>query len=139
MYVVSGEYVSLYQTQRSLLRERSAEKDEYIWRLAREREELGDKLAQLQAAVVTLLAERNQLHQYPTRPSQEREGSAEAENTSAAPPVANGATGDFGKLSNSQLEGRRQFQHPLVLDVMTDIYSSNHDFPYRAKSNCTLL
>ena len=98
--------MSLYQTQRSLLRERSAEKDQYIWRLAREREELDDKLAQLQAAVVTLLAERNQLHQYTTRGG--KPGVADTMENSAphSAPVPNTAGGDFGKLSNSQLEGK---------------------------------
>ena len=64
MYRFSGEYVTLYQTQRSLLRERSQEKDDYIAALARDRENMQDKLGQLQAAVMQLLTERNILHSY---------------------------------------------------------------------------
>ena len=50
--------------QRQVLRRKGEEKDEYISRLARDREDMQDKLAQLQALVMQLLAERNMLHSY---------------------------------------------------------------------------
>ena len=56
--------MQLYQMQRQVLRRKGAEKDEYISRLAREREEMTDKLAQLQALVMQLLSDRNMLHAY---------------------------------------------------------------------------
>ena len=56
--------MALYQTQRSILKERTMEKDMYISNLAREREEMQDKLGQLQAAVMQLMVERNMLHSY---------------------------------------------------------------------------
>jgi hypothetical protein len=59
-----GEYVALYQQQRSIMRMRTLEKDDYISRLAREREEMSDKVGQLQALVMQLLGERQMLHSY---------------------------------------------------------------------------
>ncbi|ELT96212.1 hypothetical protein CAPTEDRAFT_209723 [Capitella teleta] len=59
-----GEYVALYQQQRSIMRLRTLEKDDYISRLAREREEMSEKLGQLQALVMQLLGERQMLHNY---------------------------------------------------------------------------
>jgi len=59
-----GEYVSLYQQQRSVLRQRTAEKDGYIFRLSHERIDMQKKLGELQALVMQLLGERNMLHVY---------------------------------------------------------------------------
>jgi len=59
-----GEYVTLYQQQRHILKQRQLEKDDYISHLARDREEMQDKLAQLQALVMQLLGERQMLHSY---------------------------------------------------------------------------
>jgi len=59
-----GEYVSLYQQQRHILRQRTMEKDGYIYRLAQERLDMQTKLGQLQALVMQLLGERNMLHTY---------------------------------------------------------------------------
>lgn len=59
-----GEYVTLYQTQRSILRQRTAEKDSYIYQLAHERIEMQNKLGELQALVMQLLGERRMLHSY---------------------------------------------------------------------------
>ena len=61
---VPGEYISLYQMQRGVLRKRQEEREDYIWRLARDREEMSGKLAQLQALVMQLLGERKMLHAY---------------------------------------------------------------------------
>ena len=60
----AGEYVSLYQQQRSILRQRTAEKDGYIYQLAHERIEMQQKLGELQALVMQLLNERNLLHSF---------------------------------------------------------------------------
>lgn len=46
------------------MRLRTLEKDDYISRLAREREEMSEKLGQLQALVMQLLGERQMLHNY---------------------------------------------------------------------------
>lgn len=62
--VITGEYVTLYQTQRSILRQRTAEKDSYIYQLAHERIEMQNKLGELQALVMQLLGERRMLHSY---------------------------------------------------------------------------
>ena len=50
--------------QRGVLRKRQEEREDYIWRLARDREEMSGKLAQLQALVMQLLGERKMLHAY---------------------------------------------------------------------------
>jgi len=61
---VSGEYVTLYQQQRSAMRQRANEREGYIYHLAHERIDLQAKLGELQSLVVTLLGERNMLHSY---------------------------------------------------------------------------
>lgn len=53
-----GEYVSLYHHQRFLLRQKTAQKDGYIYQLAHERTALHNQLAQLQMLIVKLLNER---------------------------------------------------------------------------------
>ena len=62
-----GEYVTLYQQQRSAMRLRANEREGYIYQLARERIDLQVKLGELQSLVVTLLGERNMLHSYQTQ------------------------------------------------------------------------
>ena len=59
-----GEYVTLYQQQRSILRQRTAEKDGYIFQLAHERLDMQSKLGELQVLVMKLLGERQMLHSY---------------------------------------------------------------------------
>ena len=81
-----------------LLRRRQEEKDDYIARLAREGQEQADKLAQLQALVVQVLAERDML-------SGSHNNNA-INNVKPRPGVAVRSTGDiFGKLDSSNLEG----------------------------------
>jgi len=60
----SGEYVTLYQQQRSAMRQRANEREGYIYQLAHERIDLQAKLGELQSLVVKLLGERNMLHSY---------------------------------------------------------------------------
>lgn len=55
-----GDYIALYQIQRGLMRKRASEKDDYIAQLARDREDLKDKLGELQNLVMRLLEERKQ-------------------------------------------------------------------------------
>ncbi|XP_076454481.1 golgin subfamily A member 2-like [Babylonia areolata] len=59
-----GEYISLYHHQRALLQQRELQKNDYIAQLARDREQLQDKLGELQALVMQLLGERHMLHSY---------------------------------------------------------------------------
>ncbi|XP_005113566.2 golgin subfamily A member 2 [Aplysia californica] len=59
-----GEYISLYHHQRALLQQRETQKNDYIAQLARDREQLQDKLGELQVLVMQLLGERNMLHSY---------------------------------------------------------------------------
>lgn len=52
---ILGEYVALYQQQRCVLRERAAEKDREIVRMATDREELVLKLKQVGHLVLQLV------------------------------------------------------------------------------------
>ncbi|NWU66392.1 GOGA2 protein, partial [Pterocles burchelli] len=69
-----GEYIALYQSQRAILKQRHQEKEEYISRLAQDKEEMkarnlfcptapgraGIKLLELQELVMRLVRERNE-------------------------------------------------------------------------------
>ncbi|KAK3088299.1 hypothetical protein FSP39_017253 [Pinctada imbricata] len=59
-----GEYISLYHHQRALLQQRETQKNEYISHLARDREEMQEKLGELQTLVMQLLGEKNMLANY---------------------------------------------------------------------------
>ncbi|VCX20112.1 unnamed protein product [Gulo gulo] len=54
-----GEYIALYQSQRAVLKERHREKEEYISRLAQDKEEMKVKLLELQDLVLRLVGERD--------------------------------------------------------------------------------
>ncbi|XP_073456538.1 golgin subfamily A member 2 isoform X7 [Aquarana catesbeiana] len=54
-----GEYIALYQSQRAILKQRHTEKEEYISRLAQDKEEMKAKLLELQVLVMRLVGERN--------------------------------------------------------------------------------
>lgn len=56
-----ADYIALYQVQRGIMRKRAAEKDDYISQLAKDREDLKAKLAELQCLIVRLLEERQQM------------------------------------------------------------------------------
>ncbi|XP_057355064.1 golgin subfamily A member 2 isoform X4 [Manis pentadactyla] len=55
-----GEYIALYQNQRAVLKERHREKEEYISRLAQDKEDMKVKLLELQELVLRLVGERNE-------------------------------------------------------------------------------
>uniref|UniRef100_A0A8B9ELD1 Golgin subfamily A conserved domain-containing protein n=1 Tax=Anser cygnoides TaxID=8845 RepID=A0A8B9ELD1_ANSCY len=55
-----GEYIALYQSQRAILKQRHQEKEEYISRLAQDKEEMKVKLLELQDLVMRLVRERNE-------------------------------------------------------------------------------
>ncbi|XP_068409904.1 golgin subfamily A member 2 isoform X7 [Eschrichtius robustus] len=55
-----GEYIALYQSQRAVLKARHREKEEYIRRLAQDKEEMKVKLLELRELVLRLVGERNE-------------------------------------------------------------------------------
>ncbi|XP_077986485.1 golgin subfamily A member 2-like isoform X2 [Glandiceps talaboti] len=59
-----GDYISLYHEQRDRLRQKQKEKEEYVRKLALEKEEMQRRLGQLQGLVMQLLGEKNYLHPY---------------------------------------------------------------------------
>ncbi|XP_062844311.1 golgin subfamily A member 2 isoform X2 [Trichomycterus rosablanca] len=55
-----GEYIALYQNQRAIMKQKHIEKEQYINRLAKDKEEMKTKLAELQDLVLRLVGERNE-------------------------------------------------------------------------------
>ncbi|XP_066568954.1 golgin subfamily A member 2 isoform X3 [Amia ocellicauda] len=55
-----GEYIALYQNQRAIMKQRHFEKEQYINMLAKDKEEMKMKLAELQDLVMRLVGERNE-------------------------------------------------------------------------------
>ncbi|XP_036384544.1 golgin subfamily A member 2 isoform X4 [Megalops cyprinoides] len=55
-----GEYIALYQNQRAIMKQRHLEKEQYISMLAKDKEEMKAKLAELQDLVMRLVGERNE-------------------------------------------------------------------------------
>uniref|UniRef100_A0AAY4AUR5 Golgin subfamily A conserved domain-containing protein n=1 Tax=Denticeps clupeoides TaxID=299321 RepID=A0AAY4AUR5_9TELE len=55
-----GEYIALYQNQRAIMKQRHIEKEQYINMLAKDKEEMKTKLAELQDLVMRLVGERNE-------------------------------------------------------------------------------
>ncbi|XP_042579249.1 golgin subfamily A member 2 [Cyprinus carpio] len=55
-----GEYIALYQNQRAIMKQRHYEKEQYINTLAKDKEEMKAKLAELQDLVMRLVGERNE-------------------------------------------------------------------------------
>ncbi|XP_066508017.1 golgin subfamily A member 2 isoform X3 [Hoplias malabaricus] len=55
-----GEYIALYQNQRAIMKQRHLEKEQYISILAKDKEEMKAKLAELQDLVMRLVGERNE-------------------------------------------------------------------------------
>uniref|UniRef100_A0A672P4C4 Golgin subfamily A member 2-like n=1 Tax=Sinocyclocheilus grahami TaxID=75366 RepID=A0A672P4C4_SINGR len=58
--VCVGEYIALYQNQRAIMKQRHFEKEQYINILAKDKEEMKAKLAELQDLVMRLVGERNE-------------------------------------------------------------------------------
>ncbi|XP_042637400.1 golgin subfamily A member 2 [Orycteropus afer afer] len=78
-----GEYIALYQSQRAVLKERHRAKEEYISRLAQDKEEMKVKLLELQELMLRLVGERNEWYQKYLVTSQ----SSTAGEHTAAPPA----------------------------------------------------
>ncbi|XP_070991110.1 golgin subfamily A member 2 isoform X9 [Oncorhynchus clarkii lewisi] len=55
-----GEYITLYQNQRAIMKQKHTEKEQYISMLAQDKEEMKAKLAELQDLVMRLVGERNE-------------------------------------------------------------------------------
>ena len=62
VWLFSGEYIALYQIQRTLLRQRAKEKDEQLSKLSKDREEMRNKLSELTKLVQQLVTEKEALY-----------------------------------------------------------------------------
>lgn len=78
MICVSGEYIALYQMQRSILRQRAQEKDEQLSKLSKDREEMRNKLRELNELVRQLVGEKEAIQSSHSIPAEHT-----AEQTSA--------------------------------------------------------
>ncbi|XP_026568205.1 golgin subfamily A member 2 isoform X4 [Pseudonaja textilis] len=82
-----GEYIALYQSQRAILKQRHREKEDYINRLAQDKEDMKMKLQELHELVMRLVGERNDWYtKYmiatqagELQPGHKREASAQAD------------------------------------------------------------
>uniref|UniRef100_A0A914ZMD7 Golgin subfamily A conserved domain-containing protein n=1 Tax=Parascaris univalens TaxID=6257 RepID=A0A914ZMD7_PARUN len=59
-----GEYVTIYQHQRGLIRERMRQKEEAVARLSHEKEQMQQKLSELQETLMKLLTKKGVLRTY---------------------------------------------------------------------------
>uniref|UniRef100_A0A8C5T9R2 Golgin subfamily A conserved domain-containing protein n=1 Tax=Malurus cyaneus samueli TaxID=2593467 RepID=A0A8C5T9R2_9PASS len=103
-----GEYIALYQSQRAILKQRHQEKEEYISRLAQDKEEMKMKLLELQDLVMRLVRERNEWYskyiaaaQNPELLASQPEGVLPAERR-----IELNATDGAGELQPGQALGR---------------------------------
>ncbi|XP_018087528.1 golgin A2 S homeolog isoform X3 [Xenopus laevis] len=104
-----GEYIALYQNQRAILKQRHKEKEEYISRLAQDKEEMKAKLLELQVLVMRLVTERNEWYRRFMEATQgPQTGSEEfpAENPMELEAKENGALEEVGL----EEDGRREVQ-----------------------------
>ncbi|XP_072604581.1 golgin subfamily A member 2 isoform X6 [Vulpes vulpes] len=94
-----GEYIALYQNQRAVLKERHREKEEYISRLAQDKENMKMKLLELQKLVLCLVSERNERQGKLLATAQD----PAAEPATAPPAQELGAANDQGDLREVSL------------------------------------
>uniref|UniRef100_A0A669Q8Q2 Golgin subfamily A conserved domain-containing protein n=1 Tax=Phasianus colchicus TaxID=9054 RepID=A0A669Q8Q2_PHACC len=100
-----GEYIALYQSQRAILKQRHQEKEEYISRLAQDKEEMKIKLLELQDLVMRLVKERNEWYSKYVEAAQNPELLA-SQNENALPVerrIELNATDGEGKLETEQV------------------------------------
>ncbi|XP_063288690.1 golgin subfamily A member 2 isoform X3 [Pelobates fuscus] len=121
-----GEYIALYQSQRAILKQRHHEKEEYISRLAQDKEEMKAKLLELQVLVMRLVTERNEWYgKFVEATSSLREVGATELPENGERPMELGAPGNDTLEEVSLAEDSEQEK------VETETYS----FPYRDGSS----
>ncbi|XP_078687417.1 golgin subfamily A member 2-like isoform X1 [Branchiostoma floridae x Branchiostoma belcheri] len=115
-----GEYITLYHYQRAALHQRAREKDEFITRLAIDREDMQNKLGQLQNLVMQMLTERGQSFTFPedlTFPA--------ATSSTQSSPVHRPEQKTFGgSLEDSTLDGIEDYDSDDSSDASS--YSEDH-------------
>ncbi|CAH2316240.1 golgin subfamily A member 2 isoform X2 [Pelobates cultripes] len=121
-----GEYIALYQSQRAILKQRHHEKEEYISRLAQDKEEMKAKLLELQVLVMRLVTERNEWYgKFVEATSSLREvGAIELPENGERPM-------ELGAPANDTLEEVSLVEDSEQEKVETETYS----FPYRDGSS----
>lgn len=119
-----ADYIALYQVQRGIMRKRAAEKDDYISQLAKDREDLKAKLAELQCLIVRLLEERQQQSGEPLLPLPGKALTV----SSFADALQNGPNaGDTGSKSynGSSDEKQEDVTAQKIMHLLTEIESSS--------------
>jgi hypothetical protein len=112
-----GEYITIYQHQRKVTRDRLREKQAYIERISHEKEEVQRKLLELQELVVNLLHERGLLHSYQTSGrSSPRVGKMQLQRSGSAESQHSGTQQILG--------GSGAFEEAITVESMTSFETS---------------
>ncbi|XP_035684690.1 golgin subfamily A member 2-like isoform X2 [Branchiostoma floridae] len=115
-----GEYITLYHYQRAALHQRAREKDEFITRLAIDREDMQNKLGQLQNLVMQMLTERGQSFTFP-----EELSFPAATSSTQSSPVHRPEQKTFGgSLEDSTLDGIEDYESDESSECSS--YSEDH-------------
>lgn len=120
-----GEYVTLYQTQRQLLKQREIEKDVQVQRIAADREEMRQKLIELNSLVELLLRQKN--IDIPTELSGSLNGDSQDEGLVKA--ASGSPENDNQKLQSQTLQvpqdGQSEETAERILSLLSEIKTSN--------------
>ncbi|PAA59273.1 hypothetical protein BOX15_Mlig018150g1 [Macrostomum lignano] len=126
-----GEYVTLYQYQRSQLHQRELEKEASLTQLAAEKEQMRLKLSELETLVRNLMHSQpqQQLHQLQQLASQSPDSStyAAAESLHQQRPVMEGVHTSFSNPQSGSSEDPPVQQQSLAANRILDIISQLHD------------
>ncbi|XP_060068049.1 golgin subfamily A member 2-like isoform X2 [Ylistrum balloti] len=144
-----GEYISLYHHQRALLQQRESQKNDYIAHLAKDREQLQEKLGELQQLVMQLLGEKNMLsnyHEESHTSTHSNEPRIQPHLQNSLQPLVNGMDSnevDWPDYTSSESDseseveaivgGQDNLGNKEVSDIMdqpTDHQTSHHDHPH---------
>ncbi|KAL7978511.1 hypothetical protein Chor_004328 [Crotalus horridus] len=149
-----GEYIALYQSQRAILKQRHREKEEYINRLAQDKEDMKMKLLELQELVMRLVGERNDWYTKYRMATQTRDDGAKADGTfeSDASKVADlkevsladgpepGAVASRSRPSHSDPESPQPAPHDptaqQILQLLREIQSPQNRMGSPSESPC---
>ncbi|XP_055703983.1 golgin subfamily A member 2 [Phlebotomus papatasi] len=120
-----GEYVTLYQTQRQLLKQREIEKDVQVQRIAADREEMRQKLIELNSLVELLLRQKN--IDIPTELSGSLNGDSQDEDL--VKPASGSPENDNQKVQSETLQvpqdGQSEETAERILSLLSEIKTSN--------------
>ncbi|XP_066223122.1 golgin subfamily A member 2 isoform X1 [Saccopteryx leptura] len=134
-----GDYITLYQNQRAVLKERHREKEEYISRLAKDKEDMKVKLLELQELVVRLVSERNELYGKFLGTAQNPAGEPETAPPASQAPGAAHSQGDLHEVSlaDSGEPGPAALENSTAQQIMQLLCElQSPEYPGLSKTPC---